>query len=210
LHYAPPPGVPKRYPISAIFRDTQSEPNGPAVPPGRYTVRLTAGGSKPQEWPLVVKMDPRVTTPPEGLDRQFKLSMQCYTGLIDVNATISQIRVVRKRLTEARTKAQALSAEFDAFDAKMAALEGARPARGRRRAEQSRELTLGQTAGELARLLEILQGADAEPTSQATTAVGEVKKQLDGLLLRWTEIRRKDLVELNNKLKAAGLVEIAF
>jgi hypothetical protein len=58
-------------------------------------------------------------------------------------------------------------------------------------------------------LLEILQGADAEPTTQATAAVAEVKKQLDGLISRWAEIRRKDLVELNNKLKAAGQLEIA-
>ena len=47
--------------------------------PGTYTVRLTVGG-KSIEQPLVVKMDPRVTTPAAGLEQQFKLSMECYDG----------------------------------------------------------------------------------------------------------------------------------
>ena len=79
LHYPPPEGR-AVYPISAIWRDTPSGPLGPAVMPGTYTVRLTVGG-KSIEQPLVVKMDPRVTTPAAGLKQQFELSMQCYDGM---------------------------------------------------------------------------------------------------------------------------------
>jgi hypothetical protein len=101
-----------------------------------------------------------------------------------------------------------LSAEFDSLDAKFAALEGEAPGRGRRRASPSGVPTMGRLQGELARLLELLQGADAVPTTQAEAAVAEVKKDLDGMLARWTAATQRELVELNAKLKAAGQGEI--
>ena len=40
LHYAPPEGFPRTFPISAIYHDPPSDPEGPLAPPGIYTVRL--------------------------------------------------------------------------------------------------------------------------------------------------------------------------
>src|SRR5581483_8852458 len=90
MHYAPLEG-PRSYPISAVWGDTPSGPLGPAVMPGTYTVKLTAGG-KSVEQPLVVKMDPRVTTPAAGLEQQFRLSMICYDGATEARATVTKIR----------------------------------------------------------------------------------------------------------------------
>src|SRR5262249_37420386 len=56
LHYPAPAGTRRSYPISAIYRDTPSEPLGPAVLPGTYTVRLTVAG-RGYEQPLTVRMD---------------------------------------------------------------------------------------------------------------------------------------------------------
>jgi photosystem II stability/assembly factor-like uncharacterized protein len=207
LHYPPPPGAARSYPISAVYHDTPSEPSGPLVLPGAYTVRLTAGGVT-IERPLVVKMDPRVVTPAEGLEKQFKLSMQCYTGLLDAHAAATQIRTVRKSLAGARAKAAPeLAALIDGFDTKVAALEGG-GGRGRRGGDPAREPDLGRVAAELERLLGVLQGADAAPTTQATAGVAGAKKELDGLLTQWADIRQKDLAELNLKLKAADLPPI--
>ena len=44
LHYPPPEGGRRSYPMAAIYRDTPSEPSGPWVLPGQYLVRLTVGG----------------------------------------------------------------------------------------------------------------------------------------------------------------------
>lgn len=208
LHYPPPEGSTRSYPISAIYRDTPNEPNGPMAPPGKYTVKLSAGG-KSFEQPLVVKMDPRVTTPAAGLDEQFKLSMICYDGANEARTVTAQIRSVRKQIAEVKAKAGDLAAPLDAIDAKAAALEGS-TGRGRRGGGDAamREETLGRTAGELGRLLAILQGADATPTTQTTKAVTTARADLDGLLTRWRELRDKELVDLNAKLKAAGLTSI--
>jgi photosystem II stability/assembly factor-like uncharacterized protein len=207
LHYPPPEGAPRTYPISAVYRDTPSGPLGPAVMPGTYTVRLTVGG-KSVEQLLVVKMDPRVTTPAAGLEQQFKLSKLCHDGMTDARATITQLRAVRKQLEDRKAKAAELAGSIDAIDAKLAGLEGATGGGKRGRDPQPRDASLGRIAGELGRLLAILQGADATPTTQATAAVIGAKKELDGLLSRWAEIRQKDLAELNLKLKAADLPAI--
>ena len=60
------------YPISANPHDTPRLPQGPSVPPGEYTVRLTVDGHS-YTAPLTVKMDPRVKTPRAGLEQQFHL-----------------------------------------------------------------------------------------------------------------------------------------
>ncbi len=90
LHYAPPQAFEWSYPIAATPGDTAVEPKGPWVMPGTYTVRLTVGGTV-QTQPLVVKMDPRVKTPRQGLERQFALSMRIYDAVVRVHNEIVRL-----------------------------------------------------------------------------------------------------------------------
>ncbi|HEX5385284.1 MAG TPA: glycosyl hydrolase [Gemmatimonadales bacterium] len=68
------------YPISAVPGRTRPQPRGPFVLPGRYTVRLTVDG-RTYTQPLVVRMDPRVKTPMDGLRRQLALSQRLVAGI---------------------------------------------------------------------------------------------------------------------------------
>jgi photosystem II stability/assembly factor-like uncharacterized protein len=61
------------YPIAAIVHDTPRSPEGVLVPPGTYTVRLTAGG-RTLERSLRVALDPRVTASPHAIAEQFALA----------------------------------------------------------------------------------------------------------------------------------------
>ena len=61
LRHARPAVTNFSYPIAAVYRNTEKEPRGSCVVPGRYTVRLTVDGTR-YEQPLVVRMDPRVKT----------------------------------------------------------------------------------------------------------------------------------------------------
>ncbi|MBL0157376.1 MAG: glycoside hydrolase [Bryobacterales bacterium] len=63
LRYAPPTGFPRSYPISAIYRDTPSGPEGPLALPGEYTIRLTTNGQT-QTQKLTLRNDPRSPTQP--------------------------------------------------------------------------------------------------------------------------------------------------
>ena len=83
LRYAPPEGFPRTFPISAIYRDTPSDPEGPLVPPGAYTVRLTVG-TKQMEQPLEIRMDPRVKASPSDIQKMFDASYRCYDNIAKI------------------------------------------------------------------------------------------------------------------------------
>jgi photosystem II stability/assembly factor-like uncharacterized protein len=201
LHYPPAEGGRRSLPMSAIYGDTPSEPAGPVVHPGEYTVRLTVGG-KSQTQPLTVRMDPRVKTPPEGLRQQFELSMQCYDGMRQARQAAEQIRRLRGQLEERRERAGegALAKELDALDEKAQALAG--EAGGFRRA---RGRGLAGLVGEQGGLLALLQGADATPTAQAVAACAEARKSLQASLARWAELKEKDVKPVNERLRKAGM-----
>ena len=73
LRWTTPRHLQQSYPIAAIYGNTPREPRGPWALPGRYTVRLTAGG-RTHTQPLVLRMDPRVRTPAAALREQLALS----------------------------------------------------------------------------------------------------------------------------------------
>jgi hypothetical protein len=81
LRYPPPPGAEHGFPIAATPGDTASEPKGPWVVPGVYTLKLTANGTSLTQ-PLTVKMDPRVKSGPLALQQQFALAKRVYDALV--------------------------------------------------------------------------------------------------------------------------------
>jgi photosystem II stability/assembly factor-like uncharacterized protein len=191
LHFPPPPGQHGDYPIAAIYMDTPREPHGPWVQPGQYTVKLTVG-DKSYTQPLTVKMDPRVKTTPQAIQRQFTLSMQCYEGLQQVHKALEEIRELRKSLKDKQGQAKNGSAAKPSdLDKKLAALEGAIPDADMRFYLGKVEPSFTKVNGELGKILGDLQGADLPPTSQVVTACEEVKKTLTKLLADWKRIHEQ-------------------
>ncbi len=210
LHYPPPQGARRGYPMTAIYHDTPSHPLGPWVLPGKYIVRLTAGGVN-QEQPLTVRMDPRIRTPAEGLAQQFELSVQCSEGARQVRTMMAAVRKLRAQVQELRGKAGegAPADALSQLERKLAALQETERRRGAEKPpEGPREPSLAQVAGEFERLVDVLQGADETPTSQAVTACADTQKRLAEMKSRWEEMRGKDLKALNQQLRQAGLPTI--
>jgi photosystem II stability/assembly factor-like uncharacterized protein len=90
LHYPPPPGVPRGFPIAATPHDTAPDPKGPWVVPGTYTLKLTVNGQSHTQ-PLVVRMDPRVKSGTLALQQQFALAKQLYDAIVKVQAALSGV-----------------------------------------------------------------------------------------------------------------------
>jgi len=87
LRYATPGAVNRDFPISATYRDTPLEPLGVLAVPGTYTVKLTVNGATLTQ-PLTLKMDPRASITPLGMQQQFTLA----TKIADMlNRTYSAI-----------------------------------------------------------------------------------------------------------------------
>jgi photosystem II stability/assembly factor-like uncharacterized protein len=213
LHYPAPPGAARDYPIAAVYKDTVSEPLGPWVMPGEYRVRLSVDG-KTMERPLVVKMDPRVATPLAELQQQYDLSMQAYLGMIESQKTLGQVRKLLTQVRELKKNvaSKALSKPLDDLEAKLAALEGgSRPGRRfGRRVGGAATASLTSMNGTLGGLLQLLQGTDAAPTTQAVEACKKTQESLAEVMARWREVSTKDVAALNGQLRGAKLPVVAF
>jgi photosystem II stability/assembly factor-like uncharacterized protein len=211
LHYPPPEGARRSYPMTAVFGDTPSMPQGPWVLPGEYTVRLTVDGQT-QEQPLQVKMDPRVKTPVKGLELQFVIARRSWEGIGTVQAALKQVRALRTRLkdlSEPAGKDGALAEALATLDKKAAALEGA-GGRGRRGgagriAPGGGEDSLTHLNFELNSLLTSVEKADAAPNQPAVAASEKVQQSLAALLGRWDDLKAHDLKALNELLRKAKL-----
>jgi photosystem II stability/assembly factor-like uncharacterized protein len=207
MHYPSVPGIKPEYPIAAIPHNTAPQPTSPWVMPGEYTVVLSVNG-KTYSQPLTIKMDPRIKTPNAGLSQQFKLSHQMYSDLRIVVPASDQVDAVRKQLADIRSKlaehSELLTAVND-LDQKLQALAGGvtrRPGPG------TEPPNLGNTRTRLLAMLGFLQEADEAPTTQMTSAVGELDQSVEPLISRWQEIKGKEIEDLNKKLHDANLPEL--
>jgi hypothetical protein len=176
LHYAPPAALRHDYPISAIYHDTPRFPLGALAMPGEYTVKLTVDGISYTQ-PMTVVMDPRVKTPVAGLKQQFDLSIRVCDLMGKDFAALQEVRALRVKL-----KGADLDKEAAAIEGVAGAGFGPRAAGGQ---------SLSRLNGDLAGILESLQGTDAAPLPRAAPAVAEMEQSLNALLARWQTLKAK-------------------
>jgi len=210
VHYAAPDSLTHEFPISAIVHDTPKYQLGAWALPGNYTVKLTVAG-KSYTQPLVVKMDPRITTSTADLRKQFEMQTGAVEGMNETYTALSQLKSVRAQLKEREDKAGkgTLGEKIASLDKEAAEMEGAAqstflglPPSGKQPENFS---TLNQHFGNI---LAVADSADAAPTTQATTVYKELEEALGELVERWTRVRQQELVALNSELSKAGLAGI--
>ena len=163
LHYAPPPGAPRSYPIAATPHDTASEPKGPWVVPGTYTVRLTISG-KSYTKPLVVRMDPRIKSGTLALRQQFALSKRLYDAAVSLHEVLPRLN---EALDRARGSGNAELAQ------KVGALLGAGGGGGggRGRGGTEGQPTVASVSAQLLGVLALTQdGSGPSPAQTVRTA----------------------------------------
>jgi hypothetical protein len=155
------------------------------VHPGRYTVRLAVDGAV-MERPIDVRLDPRVAVSAEDLQLQTDLSLACY---------------------QAYLKAQQLRAAIDgALTREVGGANAARRATweslvgsdvpgdpdilyGSISVAPVAEETVAGIQEKLLYMLNLVQAADARPTTQARDSVATLQKTLAALEARWANLR---------------------
>lgn len=182
LHYAPPRVLAHEYPISAIFHDTPREPLGPAVLPGNYTVRLRVNGQTYAQQ-LIIRMDPRAPISPAGLKLQHDIGVRMNAAIDRDFAALSELRTRRGELRTQRegAKAKEVADSLVALDSALARAENGTGPAG---------VGLARLNEQLATVLDIVESADMDPTSQTIAAAAELEKSLDRALAQWAEIKR--------------------
>jgi len=186
LHYTPPKVLEHDYPISAIYGDTPLYPLGPAVLPGEYTVRLTVNGRSYSQ-PLTVKMDPRAPITAAGLKLQHDIGVRMNEAIARDFAALSEVRRQRGLLKTQRDGAKAgeVADSLVALDTVLGTIES-----GPRSGTAENLVRLN---GELAGILDTVEGADMDPTSQVVAAAGELERSLAVVLAQWSEVQRTRL-----------------
>ena len=196
LKYAPPEGFPRSYPMTAIINDTPSQPVGATVLPGEYKIKFTANG-KSFSQSLTVKMDPRVTTPAAGLAKMFEISFSSYEGIAKIRSAQNEMKSLREQLKSLP------STEVATLEKKLGELQG-RSSGIDDFGGSSREPGFAGLSTNFLGLMNMVEGADVAPTTQAIAASGELQKSLTTLLARWEEMKTKDVKTLNDRLRKAG------
>ena len=183
LHYPPPKVLAYDYPISAIYRDTPRFPLGPAVLPGNYTIRLKVNGQTFSQ-PLTIKMDPRAPISADGLRLQHDIGVRMLTAIDRDYAALSGLRARRTLLRTQRegAKAKEVADSLVALDSTLAGLENG--------VSGGTVIGLATLNEQLATVLDIVESADMDPTSQTIAAASSLEKSLDAALAQWAEVRR--------------------
>ncbi len=168
LLYPDPPADRYDLPISAIYRDTPWGPQGPAVMPGVYTLKLTVNG-KSYVQKLNVRIDPRIKTSALGLRTQFDLSMQAYYGIRSSRELAVR---VRSRIADLE-KSQPNSPELATL---RFVLNGKSSPPGTPLAVA--DLPLSRLPAAFTQILDVLQDADVAPSLQAVKAARDLQATL--------------------------------
>ena len=208
LTYPAPDVLTRDYPISAVYHDTPLYPLGATVLPGQYTVILTVN-AKQYRQPLNIRMDPRVKTSPEDLRRQFELDWKIAEALHKDYEALQQVRSLRSQLKSlAGHGPDAIKNAAAELEAKAAPIEGEEGDYAARYLSTPEGRSLARLNNGFNTLVSALDSADAAPTTQQAAVFGELDKALEEQLSAWAQLKSKDIPELNDKLKKAGLPPI--
>jgi photosystem II stability/assembly factor-like uncharacterized protein len=182
-------------PIAAVAHNTAPAPTSPWVAPGRYSVRLTVSG-KSYVQPITVKQDPRVKTPPLVMARVYALTAAAYRSAIDAQTAVQDATGLRERLARARAEATGTAAgALDDFDKKVEALTGGASASGRGGRggaiafTSASPATLNGASAALASAMNLLQGADVQPTALQVATIERALSNGRAVLARWNALK---------------------
>lgn len=181
LRREPPRGSRRQFAIAAVLENTPSGPHGPFVPPGTFTVRLTIDGL-PIEKTLEVRMDPRVQISQESLQQQTDLSLRCYYEYLKAQETREAVEAeIADAKGERQSLLQALRGEGEPGEPDVLY--------DYIRVAASEDETLVDLQYKFLWVMYVLQGADAQPTTQTKAAVTGLERSLGDLIQRWEAMK---------------------
>jgi hypothetical protein len=179
---------------------------GPAAPPGRYTVRITANGQTGTR-EFQIALDPRLAADGvtlEDLREQFALSARIRDKVSEANTAVITIRAVRDQVNDRlqkispRRKAE-IQKLADAVLTPLAAVE-AEVYQVRNRSSQDPLNYPIMLNNKIAALAGVVESADHKPTAQSYEVFDELSKALDAQLAKMRQTVTTDLPRLNSAL----------
>jgi photosystem II stability/assembly factor-like uncharacterized protein len=180
--------------------------NGPAVPPGRYSARLTAD-ERVISAPIVVARNPRITDVTDAdLHAQYAFSRRVRDKVSEANDAVIAIRRVKAQLEDRlkRSHDPRLAALGKTLAANASAVEE-NIYQVRNRSGQDPLNFPIKVNNRLANLLSMAERGDGRPTSSMPEIFRILTAELAGYTARLGEIWARDLAAVNAELVRLGL-----
>jgi len=187
--------------------DEDSRETGLWVPPGRYTVRLTAGGETPEK-PLGVRRDPRIPATDADLAAQFSLSREVEKTRLELAASARRVEALRKSVA---ALAGTLSGDAERARADVAARLDALAGTDDMLKLSGGGLDLASFSGVSAALTKLaftLESADGAPSEDDRRAAKADAELVGRVVAAGNELLARDLPALNAALQRAGVAPI--
>jgi photosystem II stability/assembly factor-like uncharacterized protein len=158
--------------------------SGPEIPPGKYQVKLTVGGTS-YTAPLEIKPDPRVKVTPADFEKQYEFAVKLRDRVNDIHHTVIEIIAAQTALEAARSGASASKIQaIDAVEKKMADIE----AELTQVHDTNRDAALVfpiMLDAQVADLMNVVESADSAPPQQTIEEYGDYDKKYQDLSARW-------------------------
>jgi len=191
LNLAPPSNTPLAEPAD--------RPSGPTVVPGQYRVEMSVGSQILAAKFSVVK-DPRLSTTPQAYRRQFELLRELKASLGRVNATVNNIRRLKRRLAMLAGGAEGaihdLAVRSAAVTEQLAAVEAVLVDVYR----ESPHDVLRHPAGLNDTLVDVINSvsiSDTAPTTQAAAVAKEVMARVDAEIVKVERLVTTEIAAVN-------------
>jgi photosystem II stability/assembly factor-like uncharacterized protein len=198
-----------RYPEAAKFEGLVlwgGGTDGPRVPPGTYSVRLTIGDEAPQTVTAQLKQDPRTSASQADLQSQFDFLLAANRKLTEIHEQIERIREVRKQVADIRKRAgkeqKAIADAGKALDEKMTKVEEALYQTKNRSSQDPLNFPI-RLNDKLASVADSASSGDSAPTAQQRAVYAQLVQQIDAELARLKEVWEKDLPAFNTLVKSS-------
>ena len=180
---------------------------GVLMPPGRYTVKLTAPSGRVESQPLVVLKDPNVAASDAELAENVALAKQVTRDLDEAVTMINSMESIRGQLAALKatiaddTTRKALAGSADSLDLKLRVVE--------RRLFQTRVTGRGQDlirwpariAEQLEYLANSVQSSDHAPTAAQREVAALLREQLNAVKADYDRVMSRDVAAFNAMLQ---------
>jgi photosystem II stability/assembly factor-like uncharacterized protein len=178
---------------------------GPVLPPGHYTVRVTADAHTATA-PVTIVRNPRLPVTDADLRAQYAFSRKVRDRATEANRRVVEIRRVKSQLEDRYTRSSdaALHAAGDTLAAHASAVEE-KIYQVRNRSGQDPLNFPIKVNNRLATLLSMNEQGDGRPTNNLVDIFGILTNELTGYENQLRQVWRTDLVRVNGELTRLSL-----
>ncbi len=182
---------------------------GPQAPPGRYTVKLTAGGATKSQDFEIHRNEAVKTVTDADLQEQFRLARQINQKVTEANEAVLRIRSLKDQIADrlGKTTDPKITASGRSLTEKLTGVEGEIYQYRNRSSQDPLNFPI-RLNNKLAALQGVVESGDNKPTDQAYAVFKDLSGRLDKQVAALDALVKSELPPLNTALTGKQLEPI--